>query len=463
MGERTIQDLYQLQGLPLNLKIRMTKDRIRQWIQTYGESGVYVSFSGGKDSTVLLHLVREDYPDVKAVFVDTGLEYPEIRQFVKTFDNVDWIKPKMNFKAVIQKYGYPFISKEVSECVYGARRYLTSVLEQASLDRQTDRQTDRQSQLIATDSKGYADLMSLHQQSRGGADRKYRKARGIGEFSRTSTNGRNSQDRGTMGSSAQMQNWGGAVQPNNLQTLPESERLKTALSLDSGATIDNFRIQRMMGILPLTGKATAENIPSKADRSAFSCVRYQFFLDAPFEISNACCSVMKKAPAKKYQKETGRVPMTAQMASESRLRTQIWLKQGCNAFDAKKPVSNPMAFWTEQDVLLYIYQNHLPICSVYGDVVKDTEVEGQLDLEDIYGKELFDLGRPLLKTTGCNRTGCMFCGYGCQFKGDKRFERMKVTHPKQYEYIMKPQELGGLGYKAVIDWINEHGNLSIRY
>lgn len=139
MGERTIQDLWQLQGLPLNLKIRMTKDRIRQWIQTYGEDGVYVSFSGGKDSTVLLHLVREMYPNVRAVFVDTGLEYPEIRQFVKTFDNVDWVKPKMNFKAVIQKYGYPFISKEVSECVYGARRYLTSVLEQASLDRQTDR------------------------------------------------------------------------------------------------------------------------------------------------------------------------------------------------------------------------------------------------------------------------------------------------------------------------------------
>ena len=168
MSDRTIQDLWQLQGLPLNLKIRMTKDRIRQWIQTYGESGVYVSFSGGKDSTVLLHLVREEYPNVKAVFVDTGLEYPEIRQFVKTFDNVDWIKPKMNFKAVIQKYGYPFISKEVSECVYGARRYLTSVLEQASLDRQTDRQTDRQSQLIATDLKSYADLVSLHQQSRGG-------------------------------------------------------------------------------------------------------------------------------------------------------------------------------------------------------------------------------------------------------------------------------------------------------
>ncbi len=140
---RTIQDLQQMQALPLNLKISLTKSRIRQWINEYGTDGVYVSFSGGKDSTVLLHLVREEYPDVKAVFVDTGLEYPEIRQFVKTFDNVEWLKPKMGFKQVIQKYGYPFISKEVSEKVYYAKRYLTWWLDHNSLDRPTDRPTDR--------------------------------------------------------------------------------------------------------------------------------------------------------------------------------------------------------------------------------------------------------------------------------------------------------------------------------
>ena len=140
---RTMQDLYQMQGLPLELKIRMTKSRIRDWINAYGEDGVYVSFSGGKDSTVLLDLVRQDYPRVKAVFVDTGLEYPEIRQFVKTFDNVEWLKPKMTFKQVIKKYGYPFISKEVSEKVYYAKRYLTWWLDHNNLDRPTDRPTDR--------------------------------------------------------------------------------------------------------------------------------------------------------------------------------------------------------------------------------------------------------------------------------------------------------------------------------
>ena len=134
-NKHTISDLYQMQSLPLGAKVRMTERRIQEWIEEFGEEGVYVSFSGGKDSTVLLDIVRKDFPNVKAVFIDTGLEYPEIRKFVRMFDNVDWLKPKMTFKQVIEKYGYPFISKEVSECVDGARKYLRLL---------TDRQTDRQ-------------------------------------------------------------------------------------------------------------------------------------------------------------------------------------------------------------------------------------------------------------------------------------------------------------------------------
>lgn len=207
---------------------------------------------------------------------------------------------------------------------------------------------------------------------------------------------------------------------------------------------------------------TKGSIPSKKDRSMFSCERYQFFLDAPFEIGQQCCNVMKKEPTRRYSKETGRVQITAMMASESRLRTQKWLKQGCNAFDAKKPMSMPMAFWTEQDVLLYIYQNNIPIASVYGEVIKENEVDGQLDMADL---GLFGIGIPILKTTGCQRTGCVFCGFGAhrEKEGEGRFERLKITHPHLYEYIMKPKEEGGLNYKEVIDWINEHGNLEIRY
>ena len=136
-------ELKQMQSLPLQAKVRMTIRRIKGWICEWGEDGVYVSFSGGKDSTVLLDIVRKEFPSVKAVFFDTGLEYPEIREFVKGYENVDWIKPKMNFKEVMTKYGYPMISKEVSECVQGARKYLTSILQNETVltDRQTDRQT----------------------------------------------------------------------------------------------------------------------------------------------------------------------------------------------------------------------------------------------------------------------------------------------------------------------------------
>jgi len=140
----TIQELKMRQALPLDAKILMTKQRIREWVSYWGLDGVYISFSGGKDSTVLLHIARSIYPDIKAMFVDTGLEYPEIRDFVKTFNNVDIIRPKMNFKKVVDTYGYPIISKEVSECVYGARKYLTKLNDSTTIatDRQTDRQTD---------------------------------------------------------------------------------------------------------------------------------------------------------------------------------------------------------------------------------------------------------------------------------------------------------------------------------
>jgi len=146
MAKHELWELQSMQSSPLSVKVALTKQRIREWVNHYGLDSVYVSFSGGKDSTVLLHIAREMYPEMKAVFVDTGLEFPEIRDFVKTFDNVDWVKPKMTFKQVIDKYGYPMISKEVAECVYGARRYLTSILESETVltDRQTDRQTDIQ-------------------------------------------------------------------------------------------------------------------------------------------------------------------------------------------------------------------------------------------------------------------------------------------------------------------------------
>ena len=303
-----ITRLRELQALPLERKIMITQARIIEWYTRHGGQ-VYVSFSGGKDSTVLLDIARKCFPDIPAVFCDTGLEYPEIREFVKTVENVTWIKPEKNFKRVILDHGYPVVSKEISRKVHYAKR---------------------------------------------GSD------------------------------------W---------------------------------------AVKYITGEAVKEGRPSRYCISK----RWLNLVDAPFEVHDYCCYVMKKRPFAKYHKETGRKPIVATMAAESNLRTQSWLKSGCNSFDNKKPMSKPMSFRTEQDVLQYLKQYNIPYCSVYGEIISEANV---------------------LKTTQCNRTGCMFCMFGCHLeKEPNRFQKMKETHSKQWEYMLKPISEGGLGLKEVLDYI----------
>ena len=351
-NKHTREELKELQRYPLSIKVQLTKQRVREWVRRYGDDSVYISFSGGKDSTVLLDIVREMYPDMLAVFVDTGLEYPEIREFVKTFDNVLWLKPEMNFRQVIEKYGYPFISKQVSKRV---SEYKNAI------------------------EKG-RDLKSTCA---------YKEFNGISSFHN-----------------------------------------------------DGYDEPR---------------------KSFYNKEKWKFLTEAPFKISHKCCDVMKKNTFKTLEAKQNLHPMTAQMASESINREKSWIQHGCNMFDAVRPISNPMSFWTEQDVLRYIKQHDLRIASVYGDVVSEDEEQlaGQMDMSD-YG--LCDsCGN--LKTTGCHRTGCIFCGFGCydEKDGKGRFVTLKETHPKIYDYIMRPWDQGGLGYKEVIDWINLHGNLNIEY
>lgn len=115
------QELYRLQALPLDEKIDIAQKAIREFVEHFGVDGIYISFSGGKDSTVLIHLCRQLYPDLVGLYSDTGLEFPEIRDFVQTFDNITIVTPKMHHREMLKKCGYPVVSKEQAEWIYRIR------------------------------------------------------------------------------------------------------------------------------------------------------------------------------------------------------------------------------------------------------------------------------------------------------------------------------------------------------
>lgn len=121
MVKHDADTLKELQAMPLSDKVALTEDRIIEFYEHY-DGKVVISFSGGKDSTVLLDIARRLFPNIRAAFSNTGLEYPEIQAFVKEHDNVDIVRPKMTFRDVITNYGYPLISKEVAEAIFYARR-----------------------------------------------------------------------------------------------------------------------------------------------------------------------------------------------------------------------------------------------------------------------------------------------------------------------------------------------------
>lgn len=112
--------LKELQALPLSRKIAITQSRIIEWYEHFN-GNVYVSYSGGKDSTVLADLVHRIYPDVPMVYSNTGLEYLEVQKFARD-KGAEFIRPDISFVDVIKTYGYPVVSKEVSEAIYYARR-----------------------------------------------------------------------------------------------------------------------------------------------------------------------------------------------------------------------------------------------------------------------------------------------------------------------------------------------------
>lgn len=311
----THEELKQLQSLPLDVKIAKTEARIQEYVYRFGLDGVYVAFSGGKDSTVLLDIARKMYPDMKAMYCDTGLENPDVRNFALKMDNLDVVRPAKNFKEVLTEYGYPVVSKEQSKYIEEARR---------------------------------------------------------------------------------------------------SEEMR---------------------------KKRIEGFNGKKD--FIIAKKWYYLLDAPFKISPKCCDIMKKNPAKKYEKETGRHAILGTLAEESHLRTTEYLKYGCNRYETNSPKCRPLSFWREEDILKYIVSRDIAISPFYGLIIKDKN-GWHID--------------------GNERSGCMFCAFGCHMEPEpNRFVRMKREYPKLWKYCIGggkiengyivPDE-NGLGLGEVLEYMS---------
>ena len=108
----------------LSNKIKLSEEIIKKsYIENNGK--IFISFSGGKDSTILRHIALRIFPDLKVVFSNTTNELREVIKYVKTFPNIITVKPKIGFEEVIKKHGFPLVSKEVSQKVNDLKRINT--------------------------------------------------------------------------------------------------------------------------------------------------------------------------------------------------------------------------------------------------------------------------------------------------------------------------------------------------
>lgn len=278
------------QELPLDVKENLSKRSIESFINKLGEDKVYIPYSGGKDSTVLAHLIKSMGYDLEHVFVNTRNEFKTIIQQVKYMISIGYkikqILPDMTPKQVIDIYGYPVVSKQVANTIYYARK--------------------------------------------------------------------------------------------NIKEGKNTIRVRQIMGLEKG--------------------------------SIYNKGKWKFLLDVDIKISHKCCNELKKKPLIKYEKETGKRPITGELAEESRDRKTAYLKHGCNNFTKNREKCTPLGFWTEKDIWEYIDKYNIKI-------------------SDAYRTE--------------KRTGCVACAFGMEYDKD-RFLRLKEIEPKKYDYVINT-----LDYKKV--------------
>lgn len=312
---------------PYELKFGLSELRVKQW-HDYWNGDIYVSFSGGLDSTILAYVTCKAYMRFKLsgpvtiVFCDTGVEFPEIRNFVKEY--VEWlraefpkltikliiVRPKMTFKRVCETEGFPIASKEISAKVRKLKH--------------------------------------------GKLSQKYRNYLLNGD------------ERGKFGMLAK---------------------------------------------------------------------RWQFLVNQKFDVSEKCCNILKKEPLHRFERETGLKRIVGITQDESMVRENQYNHTGCNIYEGNTIKSQPIAFWNSQDVLRYKVENKIPVCSVYGKVIKTTS--------------------GIFKTTGEDRTGCVVCGFGCHLeKEPNRLQRLSCSkckgHKAMYDFAMKIEN-NGVTYKEALE------------
>ena len=265
-------------------------------------------------------------------------------------------------------------------------------------------------------------------------------------------------------------NWGGQTRPQQSRFL-ETHWKRTEL-------VGKYKGSRdRAGVEPSgqTGEGGVFSNPEEqfGAKSQFNKEKWLPLVYTPFMISHYCCQKMKKQPMHKYQHDKGYKPILATLAEESRVRKQGWIRHGCNAFESKNPMSQPMSFWTEQDVLAYLvrYADDIrdmrvaawmqnasidsldelladgrsarqyieqtfdsPIASVYGEIVHVGDDGVNYPPVDLTGQVMCNL-----KCTGCQRTGCAFCAFGMHLekKGKTRFHILAEVEPRKYEFALE--------------------------
>lgn len=155
--------------------------------------------------------------------------------------------------------------------------------------------------------------------------------------------------------------------------------------------------------------------------------------EAPFKVSGKCCYYMKEKPCDRYSRETKSFVYMALMASEHGRREISLMKHGCNYYGKTVTRSCPFAIFNKTDLLRLAIELEVPVPAIYGEIA--------------------ELADGTLITTKATRTGCTMCGFGVHMeKRPHRFDRLRESDPKQWEFWMYDQGWGKVLTYIGVEW-----------